>query len=59
MKIKLTKSAIIGGAKQRAGTIHELPDRRALKLINRGYAATYSKEEPVEEQAEDGDTVSE
>ena len=59
MKIKLTKSAIISGARQRVGSVHELPDRRALKLINRGYAAKYSKEEPVEEQADDGDTVSE
>ena len=59
MKIKLIKAATIHGIKSRASSVHEVIDHVAQKLIDRGYAELHKSEQPVEEPAEDGDTVSE
>jgi len=60
MIIKLAKAATIQGVKARANTIHDVVDRVAQKLIDRGYAALHegkvTKEQEVEE---DGATPSE
>lgn len=53
MKIKLTKSASWDGEKYRSGTVHDLDDKIANKLIGRGYAKLHSKDDPVEVE-EDG-----
>lgn len=59
MKIKLLKAATVEGIAARAASVHDVVERVAQKLIDRGYAELHKSEQPVEEVAEDGDTVSE
>ena len=55
MKIKLIKDAIIHGIPSKAGKVHEVIDRVALKLIDRGYAILDDgKVEEEQEVEEDG-----
>lgn len=58
MKVKLVKPTVLSGEKHRTGSVHVLEHARAVKLIKRGYAEVYSKEEKIEETPEDGDPVS-
>lgn len=70
MKIKLVKDATIHGIKSKSGKVHEVIDRVAQKLINRGYAVVddgkveakpkpevEKQPEPEVEAKEDGDTI--
>lgn len=43
MKIKLTKAASWNGDKYRSGTVHDLDDKIANKLIDRGYAKPHGE----------------
>ena len=63
MKIKLIKDATIHGIKSKTGRVHEVIDRVAQKLIDRGYAELHKSEvqaepepqpEPEVEVDEDG-----
>lgn len=56
MKITLIKDASWGGKNGKAGASHTVDDRVAQKLIDRGYAKLYVKEEKAEE---DGTATSE
>jgi|TARA_R100001198_G_C5207337_1_gene194006 hypothetical protein len=56
MKITLIKDASWGGKNGKAGASHTVDDRVAQKLIDRGYAKSYVKEEKAEE---DGTATSE
>jgi hypothetical protein len=56
MKITLIKDASWGGKSGKAGASHTVDDRVAQKLIDRGYAKLYVKEEKAEE---DGTATSE
>jgi len=60
MKIKLLKDATIHGIKSKADRVHEVVDRVAQKLIDRGYAVLEDGkvEEPVEEEVEEDGTSS-
>lgn len=49
MKITLIKNASWGGKNGKAGASHTLDDKIAQKLIDRGYATPYVKEEKAEE----------
>jgi hypothetical protein len=49
MKITLIKDATWGGKRGKAGASHIVEDRIAQKLIDRGYAKPYVKEEKAEE----------
>ena len=49
MKITLIKDATWGGKRGKAGASHTVDDRIAQKLIDRGYAKPYVKEEKAEE----------
>ena len=49
MKITLIKDASWSGKKGKAGASHTINDRIAQKLIDRGYAKPYVKEEKAEE----------
>lgn len=57
MLIKLTKKAQWGGEARRAGTVHDVDDRVADKLIQRGLATT--KVEDDKPEAEDATSDSE
>jgi hypothetical protein len=49
MKIKLIKDATWGGKRGKAGASHIVDAKVAQKLIDRGYAKPYVKEEKAEE----------
>jgi len=51
MKITLIKDASWSGKKGKAGASHTVDDRIAQKLIDRGYAKPYVKEEAEEDGA--------
>ncbi len=66
MKIKVIKDATIHGIKSKTGRVHEVIDRVAQKLIDRGYAELHKSEvkaepepkpEPEVEANEDGTTA--
>jgi len=48
MKITLVKDASWGGKNGKAGASHTVDDRIAQKLIDRGYAKPYVKEEKAD-----------
>ena len=48
MKIKLTKAASWNGEKYRSGTVHDVDDKIANKLIDRGYAKVHGQDDVVE-----------
>ncbi len=56
MKITLVKDASWGGKNGKAGASHTVDDRIAQKLIDRGYAKPYVKEEKADK---DGTAISE
>lgn len=62
MKIKLLKAATVEGIAARAASVHDVVERVAQKLIDRGYAELHKSEvqaepEPEVETDEDGTTV--
>lgn len=52
MKIKLIKDATIHGIKSKTGRVHEVIDRVAQKLIDRGYAELHKSELKAEQKPE-------
>jgi len=66
MKIKLLKAATVEGIAARAASVHDVVERVAQKLIDRGYAELHKSEvkaepepqpEPEVEADEDGTTA--
>lgn len=60
MKIKLLKDATIHGIQSKANRVHEVIDRVALKLIDRGYAVLDDGKvvEPQQDEVEEDGTSS-
>ena len=59
MKIKLIKAATVEGLAARAASVHDVIERVAQKLIDRGYAELHKSEmqvEPEPEAEKDGPT---
>ena len=52
MKIKLIKKAIIHGIPSKSGKVHEVIDRVAQKLIDRGYAVLDDGQVDEEQEVE-------
>jgi hypothetical protein len=55
MKITLLKLARWGDITAGQGTVHEVHDAIAVKLIARGYAEEYSEEDQVELEPQEED----
>ena len=57
MRIKLNKRCTWGGKSHKSGTTHDVEERIAQKLIERGYAGAYdhAKDDVTEEEGKDGD----
>lgn len=49
MKVKLTKAASWNGDKYRSGSVHDLNDKIANKLIDRGYAKPHTGKDVSED----------
>ena len=59
MKIKLLKAATVEGIAARAASVHDVVERVAQKLIDRGYAELHKSEakvDPEPEAEKDGPT---
>jgi hypothetical protein len=57
VKIKIEKSCKSGGVGLKVGQVHDLSDRIAQKLIERGYAKAYTAKDALaaEKESKDAD----